>query len=328
MTGAPIRKNIVTMGGGTGTFTVLSGFRHTPEVFLTAIVSSADDGGSTGRLRDAYGILPPGDARQALVALAEEETMLRKLFTHRFAKGDIAGHNFGNLFLVALSDMLGSDALALEEASRILRINGRVLQVSERPARLLARLADGTTLAGEHAIDERVYARSPIAELSLVAEAIVAPSARDAIAEADLIVLGPGDLYTSTIATLLPAGVREALESSKAKLTYVVNLFTKAGQTDGYGARRHVEEVERYAGRALDAIVMSTDGFPEEALARYALEREAPVADDLGDDCRVIRRNLASITVVEPVPEDPVPRSLIRHDSEKLAAVLHDLLDQ
>ncbi len=314
------------MGGGTGTFTVLSGFRHVPNVFLTAIVSSADDGGSTGRLRDAYGILPPGDARQALVALAEEETILRELFTHRFAKGDIAGHSLGNLFLVALSDILGSDARALEEASRILRINGRVLQISERPARLFARLEDGTVLAGEHAIDERVSARSPIAEVSLAEETIIAPSARDAIAAADLIVLGPGDLYASTIAALLPAGVHEALGHSKAKLAYVVNLFTKAGQTGGYGARRHVEEVERYTGRPLDAIVSSTDGFPEEALARYAREHEAPVTDDLGDDRRVIRRDLASISVVEPVPEDPVPRSLIRHDPKKLASALMGLL--
>src|SRR3989344_3177392 len=146
-----MEKRVVTIGGGTGTFVVLSGLRRVPGISLTAIVSSADDGGSTGRLRDAYGILPVGDARQALVALAEEDTLLRDLFTYRFSKGDVAGHNLGNLFITALADRLGSATAALDAASRILRIEGRVLSVSEHPATLVATLADGSVLAGEQA---------------------------------------------------------------------------------------------------------------------------------------------------------------------------------
>lgn len=315
-------KAIVTLGGGTGTFVVLSGLRRLPGVELTAIVSSADDGGSTGRLRDAYGILPPGDARQALVALAEEDTLMRELFNVRFDKGDIAGHNFGNLFLTALGTVLGSDEAALREASRILRIRGEVLSVSQEPSRLVAALADGRLLRGEHIIDERAVGRARIAELSLESPVELSDAARRAIAEADLIVLGPGDLYTSTVASLLPSGVSDALAQSQAKLVYVMNLFTKAGQTEGYAATDHVREVERYAGRPLDAILVSENGFPQEALERYAKEGECPVEDDLGEDLRVVRAEIASVAIVPPLPEDPVPRSLIRHDSDKLTGAL------
>ena len=321
-----LEKSVVTIGGGTGTFTVLSGLRHFQEVSLTAIVSSADDGGSTGRLRDAYGILPPGDARQALVALAEQNSMLRQLFTHRFSKGDIAGHNFGNLFLTALSDIFKSDARALEEASQILRIRGKVLSVSDTPAKLIATFADGTTIFGEHAIDTRSRDRAQITKLAFSTPVQIAPAARSAIEKADMVVLGPGDLYTSTIAALLPSGACDALRASQAPLVYVMNLFTKGGQTSKYGAMKHIEEIERHIGCNIDIILMSTDSFPQDAIERYALEGEEPVKDDLGDDSRIIRASLTSVSVVESVPEDPVPRSLIRHNPEKLARVLRAIL--
>lgn len=313
------KKRVVTIGGGTGTFVVLSGLRKADDTALSAIVSSTDDGGSTGRLRDAYGILPPGDARQALVALAEEDTILRELFAYRFSKGDVAGHNLGNLFLTALSALLGGDAAAIAEASRILRIKGTVLQVSEKPGELRARLKDGTVLVGEHTIDERVRGRARISLLSLSEKIWISAEARRAIAEANLIVLGPGDLYTSTIATLLPEGVTAALRETKAKLVYVMNLFTKAGQTEGYTATEHVEEIERYTKCRLDTILVNTTPFPEEALRSYEEEGEFPVKDDLGVDPRVIRSRLAKVDIVPPVPEDPVPRSLVRHDSTALA---------
>ncbi len=317
---------IVTIGGGTGTFVVLSGLRTIPGVMATAIVSSADDGGSTGRLRDAYGILPPGDARQALVALAEPDTMLRELFTYRFRKGDVAGHNLGNLFITALADIIGSDAAAIEEASRILRITGKVLPVSERAARLKALLADGSELIGEHVIDERAHGRAHIRKLALAEPVLISRAARRAIVEADLIVLGPGDLYASTIAALLPSGVSQALSESAAKIVYVMNLFTKVGQTDRYTASKHVREIEQYAKRSIDAVLMHVNVLPDEALAQYAKEGEHPVMDDLGDDRRVRRLPLASVAIVPAVPEDPVPRSLIRHDSGKIADALASLL--
>ncbi len=319
--------NIVTIGGGTGTFVVLSALRRLPELSLSAIVSSADDGGSTGRLRDAYGFLPLGDARQALVALAEDGEVLRDLFAYRFAKGDVKGHNLGNLFLTALTDLLGSDAKALEEASRILRVSGRVIPVSDAPATLMAELADGATLRGEHVIDAPDAARASIKRVYLETDVAASASALDAIASADVIILGPGDLYASTVAPLLAAGMREAILASRAKLIYIVNLFTKAGQTGGMSTSDYLREIERYAGRAPDAVLIHKNGgFEPDVLLRYSEEGESPVADDLGEDARATRASVASVHTVPPVPEDPVPRSLARHDPEKLAAALAPLL--
>ncbi|HEC94029.1 MAG TPA: YvcK family protein [Candidatus Kaiserbacteria bacterium] len=322
-------KNVITLGGGTGTFVVLSGLRDIPGINLTAIVSSADDGGSTGRLRDAYGMLPPGDARQALVALASPDSMLRQLFSHRFSKGDISGHSLGNLFITALTELLGSDDAALKEASRILRVSGKVLSVSKRATQLKAILKDKTELLGEHIIDTRTIGRSPIEALKLSKRVTVSADARHAIMSADYIILGPGDLYTSTIATLLPSGVSDALTHTKAKLFYVMNLFTKAGQTEGYTASAHVREIERYATRSIDAIVIHENGENElskRAYSLYAKEGEFPVVDDFGNDVRVHRAPLVSVALVKAVPEDPVPRSLVRHDVQKLATTLKKLL--
>ncbi len=326
MTNTQAKKQIVTIGGGTGTFTVLSGLRTYNDIYLTAIVSSADDGGSTGRLRDAYGILPPGDARQAIVALAQKDMTLRKLFAYRFLKGDVAGHTFGNLFLTALTDILGSGTDAIEEASRILRVNGRVLSASDNPSELIARLLNGEILVGEHSIDNRVRGRSSITELSLEGKEIASQPVCDAILNADMIILGPGDLYTSTIAALLPTGIRTDITKSKAKLVYIMNLFTKMGQTNEYTASYHVQELEKYTGRAIDTIIVNNGDFPKEALVKYASEGESPVKDDLDMSSKVLRHNLTSVTLVKPIPEDPTTRSLIRHDSTKLAVILRTLI--
>lgn len=314
---------IVTIGGGTGTFVVLSALRRIEGADLSAIVSSADDGGSTGRLRDAYGFLPLGDARQALVALAEDGEVMRELFAYRFAKGDVAGHNLGNLFLTALTDLLGSDEKALAEASRILRVEGMVIPASKEPATLVATLADGSALRGEHHLDEVAPERAQIETLALESPVEASAAALVAIAEADLIVLGPGDLYASTIAPLLPTGMKEAVSSSKARLIYVANLFAKSGQTGGMTVADHVREVERYSGRAVDTIfVHKNGGFGEDVLEKYQKEGEAPVVDDLGEDSRARRLPLASVYAVPPVPGDPVPRSLARHDEAKLHAAI------
>lgn len=316
-------KKVVTIGGGTGTFVVLSALRRIPGLDLSAIISSADDGGSTGRLRDAYGFLPKGDARQALVALAEGGETLREIFAYRFAKGDVKGHSLGNLFLTALTDLLGSDAAALEEASRILRVRGRVIPASEAPAVLVATLSDGTVLRGEHRLDEKIPGRARVAELMLETPVPAAASAMAAVADADLVILGPGDLYASSVAPLLPHGMQEAIASSQAKFLYIGNLFTKAGQTGGMSAQEHVSDLERYLGRPIDFILSCSDGrFDTDVLERYLSEGEEPVVDDHGDDPRVMRASVASVHIVPPMPEDPVPRSLARHDPDKLAEAL------
>lgn len=316
-------KRVVTIGGGTGTFVVLSGLRTLPEVALTAIVTASDDGGSTGRLRDAYGFLPPGDARQALVALAEDRDVMRELFAYRFSKGDVAGHNLGNLLITALTDILGSDEKAFSEVSKILRVKGKVIPATEKPATLQALLTDGTTVVGENMISTIPETpRAPIQALSLSEPLPLTHSAREAILEADTVILGPGRLYSSTIAALLPEGMKEALEQTSAKILYVANLFTCAGETDRYPLSKHVAEISAYAGRTLDTIFVDQGTFTDEVLAWYAQEQEFPLVDDMAEDVRVVRLPLASVNVVPPIENDPVRRSLMRHDFEKLKDAL------
>jgi len=322
------KKNVVTIGGGTGTFVVLSGLKHIPTIRLSAIVSVADDGGSTGRIRDAYGFLPLGDARQALIALSniDEPPLMRSLFEYRFSKGDIAGHNFGNLFLTALTDIFGSDAEAIKAASTILRVKGWVVPVSNTPAILVARLENGESISGEHLIDEHVVGRSPIVSLSTAKPVTVSDDAKAAIASANLIVLGPGDLYASTLANFAVGGLAEAVATSSARILYIVNLFTRAGQTENYSAARHVEEIARYVGRRPDAILVHTGAIPDEALRRYAAEGEYPVVDDLPNDASIIRGPFADALIVEKSASDTAPRSLIRHNPEKIAEAVNSLL--
>lgn len=308
-------------------FVLISAVRRSKGHTITAIVSSADDGGSTGRLRDAYGFLPIGDARQALVALAEDGQVLRDLFAYRFAKGDIAGHNLGNLFLTALTDLLGSETAALEEASKILRVSGRVIPSAETPTVLIAKLVDGTSIRGENRLDENAPDRARIEELSYEVPTVASDAATRALTEADVIIIGPGDLYASSIAPLLATGMKEAFESSSAKFIYIMNLFTKSGQTGGMKASDYIAEITRYTGRKpTDVIIHTNGGFDEEVLEKYQQEGESPVSDDLDAGNSVHRTSVASVHAVPPVPGDPVPRSLARHDPEKLASALAPLL--
>lgn len=317
---------VVTFGGGTGTFVVLRALKTIEDVSLTAIVSGADDGGSTGQLRDAYGFLPAGDVRQALVALSEDDTTLRELFAYRFGKGNVSGHNLGNLFLTALTDILGSNTLAIEEASRILRIGGRVVCSTDTPATLVATLEDGTSIRGEHYIDERENDRSKISRLAYEQPLPFSSGAEEAVRGATHIFVGPGDLYTSTIASLLATGTQDAIMKSNATVVYVLNLFTKAGQTTGYTAQDHIETLAYYMGRTPDVVILHTGTFTKDVLDRYASEGEYPVVDDLASDTSVIRADIASVSRVPAVEGDPVPRSLVRHDSEKLATVCKTIL--
>lgn len=317
-------KKIVTIGGGTGTFVVLSGLKRRTGVDLSAIVSVADDGGSTGRLRDAYGYLPPGDVRQALVALSEEDTMLRKLFSHRFGKGELAGHNLGNLFLTALTDVTGSDARAIHEASVILNIHGRVIPVSEKPAVLCAEYHDGTCILGESAIEACREERGPIHRLYLHEPCSVSEDAVTALQSADLVVLGPGDLYTSTLANIVTEGMRDALKRAPGALVVVMNLFTTP-ESSARTMREYLDAMHAYTGRAPDYIVVNTDLPHTDALEHYRTKGQYPLIDDLGTDARVKRAPLISGTVHAQHTNDVVDRSLVRHDTERLADVLMSL---
>jgi uncharacterized cofD-like protein len=330
-------KNIVTIGGGTGSFTLLSGLKKYPahEIDITAIVTMADNGGSTGRLRDEFGFLPVGDVRMALAALSDtdDRELLRELFLYRFNKGaGLSGHNFGNLFLVALTDVLGSEEKAIEYAGKILRIRGRVLPVTGDNTNLVAKYSDGTITKGESAIDEPTFdyvSEKQIEKVFLEPKVSTTENVRKAIVHADIIVLGPGDLYTSTIPNLLAEGVSESLQKTSAKIVYVVNLMTKFGQTSGYSAQTFVDKIAEYIGRVPDFVVINNTPLPQEVFPLYEAEYEFPVEDDLKDNgsFTIIRDNLLSQAVIKKSSSDKLKRSLIRHDPDALGRVVLRLLN-
>lgn len=330
-----MKKNIVVIGGGTGTHTVLRGLkRYQKQVSLSAVVTMADSGGSTGRLRDEFGYLPVGDVRMALAALASDiddhEELLRELFLYRFDKGDgLSGHNFGNLLLVALTDILGSEEAAIRAAGKVLRVQGKVIPVTTEPVHLVAKYTDGEVVQGEHSIDEPNQDRTghQITELSITPQATISERAEDALLNADLIVLGPGDLYTSVLANVVVDGVPEAIRNSGAKLVYVSNLMTKFGQTIGMGVAEHVAELKEYIGKAPDCVLVNTTAFPSELKKKYAADNEFPVQFNLeSNGCRVIPADLLAVEAVQTATGDTLKRSLIRHDSRKLARKLMEII--
>ncbi|MBD3281866.1 uridine diphosphate-N-acetylglucosamine-binding protein YvcK [Candidatus Uhrbacteria bacterium] len=321
------RPKIVVLGGGTGTFTVLTGLKKY-DVNLSAVVSIADDGGSTGRLRDEMGVLPPGDIRQCLAALAEGDNALRHLLNFRFTKGELSGHNFGNLFISALEQMYGSAESGIKMAHKILRVAGRVIPVSARASTLYAELDDRSIVEGEHAIDMPGGDRAPILRCFLDPPVMANPDAVEAVRQADLLVMGPGDLHTSLVPVLLVEGVAEALAAAGGKKVFVMNLVAKPGQTQGYTAQSFLEKLDVYLRPAtLDAVVINTAPVPKPVLERYMQAGEHVIEDDLGEpgNPRVAREDVLSDTIARPKPGDMLKRSLLRHDPDKLARVLLDL---
>lgn len=269
---------IVAIGGGTGLSSLLRGLKHHTEL-LTAIVTVADDGGSSGRLRSELGLPAPGDLRNCLVALAPEERVLTELFAYRF-EGDsgLGGHSFGNLFLAALAGVAGDLHRAARLSSRVLAIRGRVLPATLADLTLVAQMEDGTEVRGESAISK---APSAIQQLWCEPSAPTAlPEAVRAIEEAELVVLGPGSLYTSLVPHLLIPELAEALRRSKAPKVYVCNVMTQPGETDGFSAADHVAVLERYGGPGLVQAVLVNTALPQKLLARYAAQQQMPVQVD------------------------------------------------
>ena len=317
------KPKIVVVGGGTGSFTVLSGLKRYP-VDLTAVVAMTDSGGSSGVLRDEFGHLPPGDVRQCLIALSPDERptqTLRDLFSYRFDKGaGLDGHSFGNLFLTALTEITGGADKAIAEAGRILGIVGQVLPVTLTNAQLCARLEDGSEIVGEANIDVRkAGATSSIDYVYLTPQALAHPPAVQALEEAAAIVIGPGDLYTSLIPNLLVEGVPEAIARSRAKVVFVCNLMTKRGESEGYRASDFVGEVLRYMGPRphLDYVVLNNAGFPTRLLRRYALQHAHPVESDV-EACRQLVRQVVEAPLL-------AAGTLLRHDAAKLAATIMEI---
>lgn len=330
-----MKKNpkIVVLSGGTGTYVVLLGLKDKP-VELTAIVSMMDSGGSNRVLRDEFGLLPTSDIRQCLVALAEDkgdQEILRQLFTYRFHQGvGISGMTFGNLFMAALSDIYKDQVKALEVVQKLLHTTGKILPVTLYDVHLVARYENGLQVVGEHYIDEpRHDGRLRIVEMETIPKAKIYPPARNAVLEADLIVLGPGDLFTSLIPNLIVEGVSQAIRKSKAKKVLIVNLMTKYGQTNGFKASDFISEIEKYLGKkVLDYVLINSNlKIPRSILKRYKEEKAGLVEDDLDKSYfQTIRADFLSPVEVEKATGDVLKRSLLRHDSEKLAKEILKLL--
>jgi len=240
------KKNVVVMGGGTGSFAVLSGLRDSGH-HISAIVTMSDNGGSSGLLRDELGVLPPGDVRQCLVALSRARKPLRELFTHRFSRGSLKGHTVGNLFLAGLEDMTGSFNKAVKTAAQVLQIQGKVIPVTLKKVTLVATLENGKRIYGETNIDIPKHDGSlRIKKLSLRPAVLANEEAIQSIKEADHIIIGPGDLYSSIIPNFLVKGVAGAINASKAKKIYICSIMTKFGETNNFQVSDFFHTLQQY----------------------------------------------------------------------------------
>lgn len=317
-----VKCNITTIGGGTGTFNVLSGLgrRRHPNLNLAAIVSAADSGGSTGELRDEFGILPPGDVRRALVALAEDGEVVRRLFEYRFKEGRrIAGHTIGNLLLTALTDIMGDFERGIEELSEMFNVSGKVIPVTLDNVSLGVTLENGEKILGETDIDVPKHDASiPIRDAFLLGGGRLNPRAREAIENSDYVIMGPGDLYTSIIPNLLCPGMVDALRTSSAKVIYVCNIMTKHGETDGFAVEDFVRVLEQYLGAGeIDYLLVNNGELRDDLVRKYEGEGKIPVRlrerqSLLKKGIRLIERDFTSST------------DYIRHDPRKLARTIED----
>jgi uncharacterized cofD-like protein len=307
---------IVVIGGGTGLGTILRGLKVLTS-HLTAIVAVGDDGGSSGRLRREFGILPPGDIRNCLVALADLEPLMERLMQYRFS-GDspLAGHNFGNLFLTAMTDITGDFEAAIKESSKVLAVRGQVLPATLENIVLKAEMSDGSMVYGESKISR---SRLPIRRLYIEPEeSRPVPEALNAIKEADAIIIGPGSLYTSIIPNLLVKEIAEAIRGSKALKIYICNAMTQPGETDCYRASDHIKAIVTHSGEGLmDVAVVNTEPIPPEILERYIEEGAQPVVADFD--------KIKSYGVT-PIGAKIIAKSkVIRHDAFKLAKMIYRL---
>ena len=307
---------IVAIGGGTGLSTLLKGIKKLSNN-ITAVVTVGDDGGSSGRLREEMGVLPPGDIRNCIAALADAEDLVTKLFQYRFKTGEgLEGHSFGNLFLTALCSITGDMLRAVKESSRVLSIRGRVLPSTLDDMRLIAQMDTGEIVKGESNIPE---AKGKIMKLSCEpADCKTLPEIILAIQDADLIIMGPGSLYTSVIPNLLIKDISKAISKSKAKKIYVCNVMTQPGETDGYTVSDHLYAIMEHAQEPnlIDAVLVN-DKFPENALEKYKEANQIPVEidyDEIQDmGIKVVPRRLIEEST----------GNLVRHSPQRVARAIH-----
>ncbi|WP_010647532.1 gluconeogenesis factor YvcK family protein [Oceanobacillus massiliensis] len=314
------RPRIVVIGGGTGMPVLLRGLKNLP-IELTALVTVADDGGSTGRIRSEMAIPAPGDIRNVIAALSDAEPMLLELFQHRFSEGNgLSGHAMGNLLLAAMTSVTGNFNTGIKEISRVLNVKGKIFPISNENMSLHAEMEDGTIVSGESNIPlsnkkiKRVFLRpQPVKPL---------PHAVRAIEAADLVVISPGSLYTSIMPNLIIPQVKEALRDTKAKVVYVCNVMTQSGETTGFTASDHVQAICDHIGEdCLDSIIVHNEMIDQTIRAVYAEEKAEPVKYDkerlLEMDLEIIEGDI--INHLQPT---------LRHDNNKIASLLYSLMDK
>jgi uncharacterized cofD-like protein len=320
----PENKKIVTIGGGSGQYNLLSGLRDLENIDITAVVSMMDSGGSTGRLRDEYGVLPPGDILKCVLALSPNREAARNILHKRFnGESRLKGHNAGNMLLTILSQYAGNFPDGVKALGEVLDIKGAVLPVTTDKATLAAELTDGSFLYGEDAIDiPRGGQREKIKRTFLIphhsSSINVHPPVISAIEEADYIIIGPGDLYTSITPNFLVSGVKEAITGTKAKLIYNVNIMTKFGETDNFTGKDFILTLEQFIGRKVDAAIFNSAKPEEEILKQYESQKARLVEfdeDNFHEGRLIIKADLLNVA-----------GDIARHDSKKLTDLIREII--
>lgn len=323
------------IGGGTGTYSVLTGLKKYTKN-ISAIVTMADSGGSAKKERDEWGLLPSSDVRKSLIALSNVSTrnlmLLRKLFQYRYSEGEgIRGMSFGNLLLIALTKLLGSQPKAIKKAGELLNIRGRVIPISLDKVDLVAKYTDGTQVIGEHFIDEPIHdGKTAIKNLYTKPQTEISEDAKGAIYDSDAIIIGPGGFYTTILANFVVKGTSRAVYESRAKKIFILNLMTEYGQTYKFSASKFLEEFNKYYPiDNLDYVLLNKAPIPDKVLWRYRKFHAEQVINDLGNNTpfRVISENLLSSKVIRREKGDTLFRSLIRHDPEKIVNSCMKILD-
>ena len=321
------KQRILTVGGGSGQFTLLSGLRSASSAQITAVVSMVDSGGSSGRLREEYGTLPPCDVLKCILALSPDCDYAEKILLKKFRTNEkLRGHNAGNMLLTMLSRYSGEWPAAIETLSEILNVQGRILPVTLDKATLVAELTDGNQIYGENAIDIPYRkVRSEIRSIFLVphhkARISAYPPVIEAISDADYIIIGPGDLYTSIMPSLVVPGIKEAIQRAKASIFYVINIMTKFGETQNYSGFDFIQKIEACIERKIDAAIYNTRRPPREILEKYRLHNSEFVRNDPSIGWRQDRTLFASDLL-------SIEGGKIWHHPDKLAMAASQLISR
>ena len=319
---------ITVIGGGTGSTTVLEGLKKKKDLDLNVIVGMMDDGGSNAVVRDEFGLLPLSDLRKSIIALSQENEnqMLRNLFTYRFSQGDgLKGHTLGNLLMIGMTEITGSEVEAIEMFKYFFSVTGNIIPVTLDKVHLVAEYDDGSKVVGEHLIDEPEDDKK-IVKFYFDKNAQAYQGAIDTIMSSDYIIIGPGDLYTTTLPNIIVEGIPQALQETKAKLIFISNLMSKKGQTRGLTLESMLSLVEGYIGRKFDYVLVNNGRIPQKAYQRYIEQGEHIFKDNLKENGReVIRADLVANSVIKKDKGDTLDRSLVRHDPDKVANELYKI---